>query len=62
MSIKSSCYLEFYDTYVIKIHTLLTTMLILIFGIITHPRYSFLTERLHLNLDKGEVMHNEETI
>lgn len=61
MLIKSSCYLEFYDTYVIKIHTLLTTVLILIFGIIAHPRYSFLTERLHLNLDKGEVMHNEET-
>ena len=44
------------------IDTLLTTVLILIFGIIAHPRYSFLTERLHLNLDKGEVMHNEETI
>ena len=62
MPIKSSCYLEFYDTYVIKIDTLLTIVLILIFGIIAHPRYSFLTERLHLNLEKGEVMHNEETI
>ena len=62
MSIKSSCYLEFHDTYVIKIHTLLNAVLILIFGIIAHPRYSFLTEKLHLNLDKGEVMHNEETI
>ncbi len=60
MSIKSS--LPSLDIYVIKIHTLLTTVLILIFGIIAHPRYSFLTERLHLNLDKGEVMHNEETI
>lgn len=62
MSIKSPFSLKFFDTYVIKIHTLLTTVLILIFGIIAHPRYSFLTERLHLNLDKGEVMHNEETI
>ena len=60
MPIKSS--LHSLDIYVIKIHTLLTTVLILIFGIIAHPRYSFLTERLHLNLDKGEVMHNEETI
>jgi hypothetical protein len=60
MPIKSS--LPSLDIYVIKIHTLLTTVLILIFGIIAHPRYSFLTERLHLNLDKGEVMHNEETI
>ena len=60
MSIKSS--LPSLDIYVIKIHTLLTTVLILIFGIIAHPRYSFLTERLHLNLDKGEVMHNEKTI
>lgn len=59
MPIKSS--LPSLDIYVIKIHTLLTTVLILIFGIIAHPRYSFLTERLHLNLDKGEVMHNEET-
>ena len=62
MSIKSPFSLKFFDTYVIKIHTLLTTVLILIFGIIAHPRYSFLTERLHLNLDRGEVMHNEETI
>ena len=60
MPIKSS--LPSLDIYVIKIHTLLTTVLILIFGIIAHPRYSFLTEKLHLNLDKWEVMHNEETI
>lgn len=60
MPIKSS--LPSLDIYVIKIHTLLTTVLILIFGIIAHPRYSFLTEKLHLNLDKGEVMNNEETI
>ena len=60
MPIKSS--LPSLDIYVIKIHTLLNTVLIQIFGIIAHPRYSFLTERLHLNLDKGEVMHNEETI
>ena len=59
MPIKSS--LPSLDIYVIKIHTLLTTVLILIFGIIAHPRYSFLTEKLHLNLDKWEVMHNEET-
>ena len=60
MPIKSS--LPSLDIYVIKIHTLLTTVLILIFGIIAHPRYSFLTEKLHLNFEKGEVMHNEETI
>ena len=57
MSIKSSCYLEFYDTNVIKIHTLLTMVLILM----SSPM-SFLTEIFHLNLDKGEVMNNEETI
>ena len=62
MPIKFHYDIEAQDYYVIKIHTLLTTVLILIFGIIAHPRYSFLTERLHLNLDKGEVMHNEETI
>ena len=61
MSIKSPFNLKFFDTYVIKIHTLPTEMLILIFGIIAHPRYSFLTEKLHLNFEKGEVMHNEET-
>ena len=62
MSIKSSCYLEFYDTDVIKIHTLLTMVLILIIRILMSSPMSFLTEIFHLNLDKGEVMHNEETI
>ena len=62
MSIKSHYDIGTQYYYVIKIHTLLTTVLILIFGIIAYPRYSFLTERLHLNLDKGKVMHNEETI
>ncbi len=62
MSIKSPFNLKFFDTYVIKIHTCSITLLILIIRIIAHPRYSFLTEKLHLNLDKGEVMHNEETI
>ena len=47
---------------VIRIHTLLTTGLILIIRILMSSPISFLTERLHLNLDKGEVMHNEETI
>lgn len=62
MSIKSPFNLKFFDTYVIKIHTCSITLLILIIRIIAHPRYSFLTERLHLNLEKGEVMHNEKTI
>lgn len=62
MPIKSSCYLEFYDTYVIKIDTLLTIVLILIFGILTQFYLSFLIESPNFNLDKGEVMNNEETI
>ena len=62
MSIKSPFNLKFFDTYVIKIHTLLTTVLILIIRILMSSPISFLTERLHLNLDKGEVMHNEKTI
>ena len=47
---------------VIRIHTLVTTGLILIIRILMSSPISFLTEKLHLNLDKGEVMHNEETI
>ena len=62
MSIKSPFNLKFFDTYVIKIHTHLLTGLILIIRIIAQLPLSFLTERLHLNLDKGEVIHNEETI
>lgn len=62
MSIKSPFNLKFFDTYVIKIHTHLLTGLILIIRILMSSPISFLTERLHLNLDKGEVMHNEETI
>ena len=62
MSIKSSCYLEFYDTNVIKIHTLLTMVLILIIRILAKFHLSFLIESSHFNFDKGEVMHNEETI
>lgn len=61
MSIKSPFNLKFFDTYVIKIHTHLLTGLILIIRILMSSPISFLTERLHLNLDKGEVMHNEET-
>ena len=62
MSIKSPFNLKFFDTYVIKIHTCSITLLILIIRILMSSPISFLTERLHLNLDKGEVMHNEETI
>lgn len=62
MSIKSPFNLKFFDTYVIKIHTHLLTGLILIIRILMSSPISFLTERLLLNLDKGEVMHNEETI
>lgn len=62
MSIKSPFNLKFFDAYVIKIHTHLLTGLILIIRILMSSPISFLTERLHLNLDKGEVMHNEETI
>lgn len=62
MSIKSPFNLKFFDTYVIKIHTLLTTVLILIIRILMSSPISFLTEKLHLNFEKGEVMHNEETI
>ena len=62
MSIKSPFNLKFFDTYVIKIHIHLLTGLILIIRILMSSPISFLTERLHLNLDKGEVMHNEETI
>ena len=61
MSIKSPFNLKFFDTYVIKIHTLLTTVLILIIRILMSSPISFLTEKLHLNFEKGEVMHNEET-
>ena len=61
MSIKSPFNLKFFDTYVIKIHTHLLTGLILIIRILMSSPISFLTEKLHLNLDKGEVMHNEET-
>ena len=59
MPIKSS--LPSLDIYVIKIHTLLTTVLILIIRILMSSPISFLTEKLHLNFEKGEVMHNEET-
>ena len=47
---------------VIRIHTLVITGLILIIRVIHQFPLSFLTEKLHLNLEKGEVMHNEETI
>ena len=47
---------------VIRIHTLVTTGLILIIRILMSSPISFLTEKLHLNFEKGEVMHNEETI
>ena len=62
MSIKSPFNLKFFDTYVIKIQTCQITLLILIIRIIAQLPLSFLTEKLHLNFEKGEVMHNEETI
>ena len=62
MPIKFHYDIEAQDYYVIKIHTCSITLLILIIRIIAQLPLSFLTEKLHLNLDKGEVMHNEETI
>ena len=62
MSIKFHYDIEAQDYYVIKIHTHLLTGLILIIRILMSSPISFLTEKLHLNLDKGEVMNNEETI
>lgn len=59
MSIKSPFNLKFFDAYVIKIQTCQITLLILVIRILMSSPISFLTERLHLNLDKGEVMHNE---
>ena len=47
---------------VIRIHTLVITGLILIIRVIHQFPLSFLIERLQLNLYKGEVTHNEETI
>ena len=47
---------------VIRMHTLVTTGLILIIRILTQPHLSFLIESSHFNFGKGEVMHNEETI
>ena len=47
---------------VIRIHTLVITALILIIRVIHQFHLSFLIERLQLNLYKGEVTHNEETI
>ena len=62
MAIKSHYDTETQTYYVIKIHTLLTIALILTIRIIAQHCFSFLIERLHFNLDKREVMHNEETI
>ena len=62
MSIKFHYDIEAQDYYVIKIHTCSITLLILIIRILMSSPISFLTEISHLNLDKGEVMHNEETI
>ena len=46
---------------VIRIQTLVTTGLILIIRVIHQSHLSFLIESSRFNLDKGEVMHNEET-
>ena len=62
MSIKSYCRLELYSHDVIRIYTLLTTVLILIIRILVQSYLSFLIESSHFNFGKGEVMHNEETI
>ena len=53
---------EIQNTSIIKIDTLLTTVLILIIRIFMSSPVSFLAKKLLLNKDKGEVMHNEETI
>ena len=50
------------NTSAIGMNILTTARLILIIRIIAQLPLSFLTEKLHLNLEKGEVMHNEETI
>ena len=47
---------------VIRMHTLVTTGLILIIRILVQSYLSFLIESSHFNFGKGEVMHNEETI
>ncbi len=62
MSIKSYCYAELHSRDVIKIRSHLRTMLILIIRIFMSSPVSFLVGKLLLNKDKGEVMHNEETI
>ena len=62
MSIKSYCYAELHIHDVIKIRSHLRTMSILIIRIFMSSPVSFLVGKLLLNKDKGEVMHNEETI
>ena len=62
MSIKYHYRIGMQDTIAIGMNILTKARLILIIIIIAQLPLSFLTERLHLNLDKGEVMHNEETI
>ena len=62
MSIKSYCRLELYSHDVIRIYTLLTTVLILIIRILVQSYLSFLIESSHFNFGKWEVIHNEETI
>ena len=47
---------------VIRIQTLVITVLILIIRITHQFHLSFLIESSHFNFGKGEVMHNEETI
>ena len=46
---------------VIRIQTLVITVLILIIRITHQFHLSFLIESFHFNFGKGEVMHNEET-
>ena len=62
MLIKSYCLTKLYSPDVIKIHTCYITMLILIIRILVQFHLSVLIESPCFSYDKGEVMHNEETI
>ena len=62
MPIKSYCLIKPHSPDVIKMHTCLTTLLILIIRILAKFHLSFLIESPSFNFDKGEVMHNEKTI
>ena len=62
MSIKFHYGIEAHNHYVIKIPACSITLLILIIRILVQSHLSFLIESYHFSFDKGEVMHNEETI